>query len=79
MAEHQGQRDGREGKNHHPVVHQERLPLAGLLRNAQGKGRPHRRRDRAQEGVEERDHRRLSQHRLLWQRRLRGGGGRNLL
>lgn len=25
VAEHQGQRDGREGKNHHPAVHQERL------------------------------------------------------
>lgn len=25
VADHQGQRDGREGKNHHPTVHQERL------------------------------------------------------
>ncbi len=69
---HPGRRGGRGGEHHHPAVRQERLPLPGPVHHAQGQRSPDRHRDRAQEGIQRPDHRRLPEHRLLRQQRLRG-------
>ncbi len=64
--------DRRRGQHHHPAVRQERLPHPRSVGHPQGQGGPDRARDRAQRARQGPDNRRLPEHGLLRQQRLRG-------
>ena len=80
MGGHPGRRDRRGGEHDNPAVRQERLPHPRPDVAAQDQGSPHRHRVGAQERGQRPDPRRLPEHRVLRQQRLRCPGGlRDLL